>query len=55
MRRWKVSQGDTMFSFVPDQPLEKGTQYEISVTTALKDKAGTPLAAARKPRFKTAD
>jgi hypothetical protein len=43
-----------MFSFVPDQPLEKGTQYEISVTTAVKDKAGAPLAAARRIRFKTA-
>jgi len=44
-----------MFSFVPAQPLEKGTQYEISVTTALKDEAGTPVAAARKSRFKTSD
>jgi len=51
---WKVSHGGTMFSFVPDQPLEKGTQYEISVTTAVKDKAGAPLAAARRIRFKTA-
>ena len=52
---WKVSHGGTMFSFIPDQPLEKGTQYEISVTTAVKDKAGIPLAAERKIRFKTAD
>jgi hypothetical protein len=39
---WKVSHGGTMFSFVPDQPLEKGREYEISLTTAAKDKAGTP-------------
>jgi hypothetical protein len=52
---WKVSHGGTMFSFVPDQPLEKSKQYEVSVTKAVKDKAGTALEAVRQIRFKTAE
>jgi hypothetical protein len=52
---WKASHGGTKFTFVPDQPLEKGSQYEVSVTKAVKDKAGTSLEAARTIRFKTAE
>ena len=52
---WKVSHGGTMFTFAPDQPLEKGKQYEISITKAVKDKAGTALEAAKTVRFTTAE
>ena len=52
---WKVSHGGTKFSFVPDQSLKKGRQYEVSVTKAVKDKAGTALEAVRKIRFMTAE
>jgi len=52
---WKVSHGGTKFSFVPDQPLAKDRQYEVSVTKGVRDKAGTPLEAVRKIRFKTAE
>jgi hypothetical protein len=52
---WTVSHGGTKFSFVPDQPLEKGKQYEVSVTKAVRDKAGTPLEAVKQVRFKTAE
>lgn len=52
---WKTSRRGTMFTFVPDQPLEKGREYEVSVTRAVKDKAGTALEAVKKVRFKTAD
>lgn len=52
---WKVSHGGTKFFFVPDQPLEKGRQYEVSVTRAVKDKAGTALEAVRTIRFRTAE
>jgi hypothetical protein len=52
---WKVSHGGTKFTFVPAQPLGKGRQYEVSVTNAVKDKAGTALEAVKKVRFKTAE
>jgi len=52
---WTVSHGGTKFTFSPDEPLERGTQYEVSVTRAVKDVAGTPLEAARKVRFRTAE
>ena len=52
---WKVSHGGTKFSFAPDQPLEKSRRYEVRVTRAVKDKAGTPLEAVRRIRFKTAE
>ena len=52
---WKASHGATKFSFVPERKLEKGQQYEVSVTGDVKDGAGTPLEAVRKVRFKTAE
>ena len=51
---WKVSHGGTKFTFVPDQPLAKGGQYEVSVTKAVQDKVGTALEAVKQVRFKTA-
>lgn len=52
---WKASHGGTKFTFTPDQPLAKGAQYEIYVSKAVKDKAGTSLAAEKKTRFTMAE
>ena len=41
-------------SFVPAAPLQRGTQYQLSLSTALTDVAGNPLAAAYLLNF-TAD
>ncbi|NLF29957.1 MAG: hypothetical protein GX591_03615 [Planctomycetes bacterium] len=51
---WAVSHGGTKFTFTPDAPLAPGRQYELAVTTGVKDKAGTALQDARTFRFQTA-
>ncbi len=52
---WNVSHGGTKFTFTPDQPLKSGTEYEIRVTGAIKDKAGTRLEDEKTVRFKTSE
>ncbi|MEO8763105.1 MAG: Ig-like domain-containing protein [Ginsengibacter sp.] len=51
---WKVSHGGTKFTFTPDQLLIKNDQYEILVTSLVKDKAGTKLDKAKNVRFTVA-
>ncbi|NLX58474.1 MAG: hypothetical protein GXY74_05230 [Phycisphaerae bacterium] len=51
---WKASHGGTKFTFVPEAPLAGATPYEVSVTGAVRDKAGNALQAVRTIRFKTA-
>jgi len=52
---WTASHGGTKFTFVPAEPLLRGAQYEVSVTRAVKDRAGTALEESRTVRFKTAE
>lgn len=48
---WKVSHGGTRFTFVPEKPLTPGAQYEIAVTSRVRDKAGTQLQEQKSVRF----
>jgi hypothetical protein len=52
---WKASHGGTKFTFLPDEPLARASRYEVSVTGAVRDKAGTALQATRTIRFTTAE
>jgi hypothetical protein len=52
--RWKVSHRGTKYTFIPTQTLNKNEQYSISVTTKLKDIAGTHLDHKKTAHFKVA-
>ncbi|HOI55088.1 MAG TPA: Ig-like domain-containing protein [Phycisphaerae bacterium] len=51
--RWRSTRKGTRFVFVPEQPLEAGTDYRIDVAQTVRDTAGTPLQSPRHVRFKT--
>jgi hypothetical protein len=40
---WKVSHGGTKFWFTPENPLARGEQYKILITSKVKDKRGINL------------
>jgi hypothetical protein len=48
---WSSSRGGSRFTFTPSEALLEGEQYEILVSTRVKDLAGTPLDAARTAKF----
>ena len=51
---WKVSHGGTKFTFTPEQPLQKNEQYEINITSQIRDQAGTKLEKEKIIQFKVA-
>lgn len=44
---WKVSHGGTKFTFTPSEPLQKNEEYEILVSSKIKDKRGIRLESER--------
>lgn len=51
---WKVSHGGTRFTYVPHAPLEENQQYEIAITSKIRNKAGTKLKDEKAVRFEVA-
>ena len=49
---WKISHGGTKFTFTPDNPLNAGEEYIVSVTSKIRDQAGTKLKNEKTARFK---
>lgn len=52
---WRISRGGTKFAFIPEQLLMDQEEYEISVTSKVRDKAGTFLEKEKIVRFKVAN
>jgi hypothetical protein len=52
---WKMTNGGSKYTFTPEQPFEKNEQYQVIVSTKVKDKAGTPMAKTRNIRFKVGE
>jgi hypothetical protein len=52
---WKMTNGGSKYTFTPEQPFEKNEQYQIIVSTKVKDKKGTPMAKAKNIRFKVGE
>lgn len=52
--KWTVSHGGTKFTFTPGEPLDPNDEYEIKITTRVKDLSGTRLEKQKVTRFKVA-
>ena len=48
---WSSSRGGTRYTFTPEGNLTEGEQYKITLSTQVKNEAGTPLAKTKIVKF----